>query len=279
MQSILSIQSHVVFGYVGNKAATYPLQSMGFDVWPINTVQFSNHTGYGKWDGEIFSKDHILSLVDGIFKIGQVNKCVAVLTGYMGSKEICYAIKDIVLKLKNANKNIIYLCDPVIGGKNCYVKSEILDFFKNELMADIITPNQNEAEILSGILINSAQDLIKVADFFHKRMIKIVIITGIKFENDGDLYVFASDESFNYLIKTKEYKSSVSINGTGDLFSSTFLGAYINYRNTSIAMQYATYYLQSAINATILSEERELQVLSVKYDKIPESLLPEIICV
>jgi pyridoxine kinase len=122
MDSILSIQSHVVYGYVGNKAATYPLQSMGFDVWPINTVQFSNHTGYRKWQGKIFSAEQIIKLVDGIFDIGQQHKCKAILSGYMGSSEICNAVSQIVQKFKNFNKNIIYLCDPVIGNNNCYVK-------------------------------------------------------------------------------------------------------------------------------------------------------------
>jgi pyridoxine kinase len=101
MKSILSIQSHVAYGYAGNKAAVFPLQSIGFDVWPINTVQFSNHTGYGKWKGEIFSKEHILSLVDGIFEINQAHKCQAVLTGYMGSMEICEANQEIVERFRN----------------------------------------------------------------------------------------------------------------------------------------------------------------------------------
>ena len=78
MKSILSIQSHVAYGYVGNKAAVYPLQSLGFDVWPVHTVQFSNHTGYGKWQGEVFSKEHILGLVNGLFDIGQAHQCTAI---------------------------------------------------------------------------------------------------------------------------------------------------------------------------------------------------------
>lgn len=61
--NILSIQSHVAYGYVGNRAATFPLQRLGFDVWAVNTVQFSNHTGYGAWKGEAFSPAHVRAVI------------------------------------------------------------------------------------------------------------------------------------------------------------------------------------------------------------------------
>ncbi|MBM4210982.1 MAG: pyridoxal kinase [Gammaproteobacteria bacterium] len=277
MKSILSIQSHVTYGYVGNKAAVYPLQTIGFDVWPINTVQFSNHTGYGKWQGEIFSKEHIISLVDGIFDIGQAHKCTAILSGYMGSRAICEAVKEIVLKFKAINHNLIYLCDPVIGNNSCYVKPEVLDFFKNELSADIITPNQYEAEVLSGININTRQDLIAVAHYFHKLKIKIVVITGVKLGDDVNLDIFASDGQQSYIVTSPEYHFNIPISGTGDLFSSTFLGAYLQYNDIGLALQYATFYLQSAIEKTIEAGERELQVLAVEYKNVEQRLLPKII--
>jgi pyridoxine kinase len=277
MQSILLIQSHVVYGYVGNKAATYPLQTMGFDVWPINTVQFSNHTGYGKWQGEIFSKDHIIALVEGIFAIEQAHKCVAILTGYMGSGEICNVVQEIVQKFKQLNKKVIYLCDPVIGNNSCYVKPEVLEFFKQNLSADIITPNQYEAEILSGIKINKLEDLHSIVKYFQNLGIKIVVITGIKLNNDDNLSIFASDGKVNYLVKTPHYHANTPINGTGDLFSSTFLGTYLKHNDLATAVQYAAYYLQSAVKGTISLGERELQVLSVKYDSIKKRSLPKII--
>lgn len=276
MKCILSIQSHVTYGYVGNKAAVYPLQAMGFDVWPINTVQFSNHTGYGKWKGEILSKKQIVDLVDGIFDIEQAHKCTAILTGYMGSKELCEVVKQIVAKFKSINKEILYLCDPVIGNNSCYVKPEILDFFQNELCADIITPNQYEAEILSGIKIQSILDLQKSADYFHQLGIKIVVITGIKFAGNLNLHIFASDTNRCYITTTSEYLTEAPINGTGDLFSGVFLGSYLKHQDIAIALQHTVYYLQSAIMATIASNERELQVLSVDYKNIEKDKLPKV---
>lgn len=276
MDGILSIQSHVVYGYVGNKAATYPLQAMGFDVWPINTVQFSNHTGYGVWQGEIFAAEHIIKLVDGLFELGQQQKCKAILSGYMGSSQICNAVSQIVEKFKAENPNIIYLCDPVIGNTSCYVKPEVLDFFQNHLSADIITPNQYEAETLSGISITSKEDLKKVAHYFHNNGIKIVVITGVQFIGENGLKVFASDGINYFIIRTQEYQFPISINGTGDLFSSLLLGAYLKYHDLKTALRYATYYLQQALKATHQADARELQVLAVKYDTdIAHELLPD----
>ncbi|RZI45159.1 pyridoxal kinase [Rickettsiales endosymbiont of Peranema trichophorum] len=277
MKSILSIQSHVAYGYVGNKAATYPLQAMGFDVWPINTVQFSNHTGYPGWRGQVFSAEHIVDLVCGIFELGKAGRCQGILSGYMGSSAICYAVRSIVHKFKKLNSSVVYLCDPVIGDGCCYVRPEVLAFFQHHLRADIITPNQYEAEFLSGITIKHVEDLHKVSKYFHGLGVSIVIITGIRLEgDDGHLNVFASNGSSHYLIKTDEYKSNATINGTGDLFSSTFLGAYLKDNNIPAALQYAVSCLQSAVRATVASGTGELQVLSVNY-RDPAETLPEVI--
>jgi pyridoxine kinase len=276
MNSILSIQSHVAYGYVGNKAAVYPLQYMGYDVWPVNTVQFSNHTGYGKWQGEIFTAEHIKNVVKGIEDIGQAHKCKAILSGYMGSKEICEAVAVIAQHFKAINQDVLYLCDPVIGNNNCFVKPEVLDFFKERLMADIITPNQYEAEILSKIKITDISSLKNIAKYFHDRGIKIVIITGLNLSDvNNKLCVFISDVKTQYLLPTPEYHFSTPVNGTGDLFSSLYLGHYLQTQNVGLALQYTVYHLQKVLENTYELKERELQVLSVRYDRPKiETLLP-----
>lgn len=264
---ILSIQSHVVYGYVGNKAAVYPLQSMGYDTWPIHTVQFSNHTGYGKWHGEIFSANHIREIIAGLEELGVISKCNAVLSGYMGSAEICSVVQDTVKKLKNQNSNLIYLCDPVIGNNNCFVKPEVLDFFRTKLIADIITPNQFEAETLSGTQITDIRSLKFVANHFHGLGIKIVVITGIKSPGIAkNLSVFISDGTAEYIIRTDEYNFPVPINGTGDLFSAIYLGSYLAHNNSLLALQQTIYFMQQVLHNTFQLKEKELQVLSVKYD-------------
>lgn len=123
----------------GTKQLPSLLQSMGYDVWPVNTVQFSNHTGYGKWGGTIFSREHIKNIIQGIENLGVTNKCQAILSGYMGNSDICHEVLETVQKFKTKNANILYLCDPVIGNTSCFVKPEVLQFFKDHLQADIIT--------------------------------------------------------------------------------------------------------------------------------------------
>jgi pyridoxine kinase len=273
---ILSIQSHVSYGYVGNKAAVFPLQSMGFDVAPINTVQFSNHTGYGKWQGEIFSANHMMNIAKGIEDIGQASKCEAILSGYMGSKEICEAVQKIVKRYRSINPNLLYLCDPVMGGKTCFVKLEVVDFFKRSLLADIITPNQYEAELLSNTEIKDIKSLKTVAKRFHENEIKIVVITGISIPELPDtLYVFVSDNKNQYIIKTNAYDFPTPINGTGDLLSALFLGYYLKVKEIARAIQYSIYFMQKVLENTYSIKETELQVLSEKYqietiDNIPE---------
>ena len=263
---ILSIQSHVVYGYVGNKAATYPLQSLGFDVWPINTVQFSSHTGYKNWCGEISSREHVSKLINAIEGLGLVPKCKAILSGYMGSEDICLEVVETVRKFKVKNDKILYLCDPVIGNQHCYVKPEVLNFFKTNLSADIITPNQFEAEILSGIKIEDIKSLKAVADYFHKLGVLIVVVTGIKEIKDCNLGIFVSDKVNYNIIDVKEYNSLIQINGTGDLFSAVFLGTYLATSNALMSAKNAAYYVDLVIRNTCAIGSRELQVISTKYD-------------
>lgn len=237
---------------------------MGYDVWPINTVQFSTHTGYNNWKGEIFARQHIRNLIDALLELNLANKCEAILSGYMGSEDTCQEVYETVKRFKKENQNVLYLCDPVIGNINCFVKPEVLDFFKNNLNADIITPNQFEAETLSGFKITNINSLKKAADYFHNLGIKIVVITGVSFE--ADLNIFVSNEDEQYLIPIEELTFKTPVNGTGDLFSATFLGSYLSTRNALKAALNATYYMNLIVKNTFESGEKELQVLSSHYE-------------
>lgn len=265
--AILSIQSHVAYGYVGNKAAVYPLQSMGYDVWPVNTVQFSNHTGYGQWQGEIFSKEHIHQVILGLEALNLIPSCEAILSGYMGSEEICQEVAATVKHFKIHNPALLYLCDPVIGNQHCFVKPEVLEFFKQHLVADIITPNQYEAETLSGISIKTIEDLKTVAQFFHHKGVRVVIITGVKLEDFGrdKLHIYGGESNQHYLLAAKEYTFPVPPSGTGDLFSAVFLGSYLAYRNLEHALRRSVDLMNRVLAKTAASGGRELKVLDVDY--------------
>ena len=115
MKNILAIQSHVVFGHAGNSAAEFPMRRLGANVWPLNTVQFSNHTQYGKWTGCVMPPSHLTEIVQGIADIDKLQTCDAVLSGYLGSAEQGEHILGIVRQVKAANPAAKYFCDPVMG--------------------------------------------------------------------------------------------------------------------------------------------------------------------
>jgi pyridoxine kinase len=242
------------------------LQSLGYDVWQVNTVQFSNHTGYGKWRGSVFSKEHVRDIIMGIEELGVSNHCSAILSGYMGSAEICEEVYNTVARFKAANTDLIYLCDPVVGGNDsCYVSPDVLAFYKQRLLADIITPNQYEASVLSGINITDTSTLKAAAQHFHLRGIKIVIITGLRLsDSSAAQLVWTSEGDSTYLIETKKLDFSCLINGTGDLFSALYLGSYLRSKNVSLALQHAVYYTEKVLHNTY--GHKELQVTSLHYD-------------
>jgi pyridoxine kinase len=152
--NILSIQSWVAYGHVGNASAAFPLQRLGAEVWAVNTVQFSNHTGYGAWTGQVFTGEQVSSLIDGIEARGALPRCDAVLSGYMGDAGIGTAILDAVARVRTLNPAAVYCCDPVIGdeAEGVYVRRDIPGFMRDRAVpaADLATPNLFELEHLTG---------------------------------------------------------------------------------------------------------------------------------
>eukprot|EP00824_Muranothrix_gubernata_P007585 TRINITY_DN19649_c0_g1_i1.p2 TRINITY_DN19649_c0_g1~~TRINITY_DN19649_c0_g1_i1.p2 ORF type:complete len:247 (+),score=37.48 TRINITY_DN19649_c0_g1_i1:70-810(+) len=191
---VLSIQSHVVSGYVGNKSAVFPLQLLGFDVDPVNSVQFSNHTGYASWRGEILDGATLWDLVEGM-ETHDLLRQTHVLTGYVGSPSFLRTIARIVEKLERQQPNLVYVCDPVLGDEGkLYVPKELVGIYREELFphATIITPNQFEAEQLTGISIHSQEDALRACDKLHQMGPKTVFITSTSIATDESLVFFCS---------------------------------------------------------------------------------------
>jgi pyridoxal kinase len=187
---VLSIQSHVVSGYVGNKAAVFPLQLLGFDVDVINSVQFSNHTGYpNKWEGDVLDGSQLDALLNGLERNDLLKKTDYLLTGYIGSESFLRAILRVLRTLKKYNSNIRYVCDPVFGddGK-LYVPAELVDIYRTEVipLANVITPNQFEVEQLTGVTIKSMEDAMIAVNALHDTGPEIVIITSMILQDKQD---------------------------------------------------------------------------------------------
>src|SRR5438105_12430449 len=161
--NILSIQSWVAYGHVGNAAAVFPMQRLGHDVWAVNTLQFSNHPGYGAFRGQVFPADAVREVVNGIADRGLLPSCDAVLSGYLGDPAVGGVVLDTVMMVKSANPNALYCCDPVIGdtGPGIYVREGIPEFMRTRALpeADIVTPNLFELLQLAG---RQAHSLIEI---------------------------------------------------------------------------------------------------------------------
>ena len=225
--NILSIQSWVAYGHVGNASALFPLQRLGAEVWAVNTVQFSNHTGYGDWTGDVFSGAQIARLIDGIAARGALARCDAVLSGYMGDMTIGTTILDAVRRVKAANPAAVYCCDPVIGDDDTqiYVRPGIPEFIRDHALpaADITTPNLFELRQLTGLPCDTLAGIKQAAAQLHALGPRTVLVTSVRTEQTPDdaIDMLASEAGQSYLLRTPLLP--LLLNGAGDALAALFL--------------------------------------------------------
>src|ERR1700721_2693491 len=202
--NILSIQSHVAYGHVGNSAAVFALQRLGCEVWPVHTVQFSNHTGYGAWKGEVFSAGMIDEVVAGIADRGVLASCDGVLSGYVGSLDAGAAILGAVDKVRAANPAAAYCCDPVIGNcaRGVFVRPGITEFFRDRAVpaAQIVTPNHFELDRLAGRDTADMAQVTAAIAALHARGPHAILVTSVVASETpaGHVDVVASDGAALY---------------------------------------------------------------------------------
>lgn len=224
--NVLSIQSWVSYGHVGNASAVFPMQRLGHEVWAIHTVQFSNHTGYGAWKGRVYDGPMIEELVEGMADRGVLGRCDGVLSGYMGSPDIGTAILQAVSRVRAANSAALYCCDPVIGdvGRGIFVRPGIPEFMRDQAVpaADIITPNQFELEYLSGRTITTLADAVAAVEAVRARGPKTVMVTSLVTEDTpaDALDLLACGPKGRFRLRTP--KLGVSVNGAGDAIAALF---------------------------------------------------------
>lgn len=265
--AILSIQSHVAYGHVGNRAAIFPLERMGYETWPINTVQFSNHSGYPSWTGEVFTPSHLSLVWSGVKAACALGECEAVLSGYMGAAEIGHFILEAVDDVKSANPQALYCCDPVIGdyGKGVFVRDGIADFIRGHALrlADIVTPNQFEAELLSGAAIAGIDDAKRACDAIHRLGPSVVLITSFKPQDrDASISMLLSCDTGFYSVTTPELPLDPPLGGAGDLTAALFLGHYLPARDAVEALELMTDSIFSVFEKTFAQGRRELCLVS-----------------
>ncbi|KAI4388934.1 hypothetical protein MLD38_001220 [Melastoma candidum] len=253
---VLSIQSHTVQGYVGNKSAVFPLQLLGYDVDPINSVQFSNHTGYPTFKGQILNGQQLCDIVEGL-EANDLLYYTHLLTGYIGSVSFLDTVLEVVKKLRSVNPKLAYVCDPVMGddGK-LYVPRELINVYREKVVpvASMLTPNQFEAELLTDSRIVSETDGREACNKLHEAGPSKVVITSINI--NGNLLLIGSHlkekglapEQFKILIP----KIPAYFTGTGDLMTALLLGWSNKYPdNLDKAAELAVCSLQAVIQRTV----------------------------
>lgn len=251
---VLSIQSHVVAGYVGNKSATFPLQVLGFEVDPINSVQFSNHTGYGVWKGQVLLKADLEDLVKGLSQ-NNLDNYSHILTGYIRDAGFLEKVGEVVKQFRKVNPSLVYVCDPVMGdhGK-LYVPKELIPVYKKEIvpLANIITPNQFELEVLAERTVRSLDDALRAIECVHEMGVEIVFLSSSDLVSDNQLLAIVSRRSgdLRKVFKMTIPRLPASFTGTGDLTAALFLAWYSKTQDLQVSMENTVATLQAVIKRT-----------------------------
>jgi pyridoxine kinase len=229
--NILSIHSHVSYGHVGNSVAVFAMQRLGAEVWPVNTVAFSNHPGHGGLTGRVMEPAEVSSLIEGIAKLGAFARCDGVLSGYLGAAGTGAVVLGAVAAVRKANPRAVFCCDPVIGdiGPGLYVRAGLPEFMRDEAMplADIVTPNQFELEYLTGEKISTRDDLLAALAQLHGRGPRIILVTSVvtKPMPMASIDLVASDGRVVHFARTPRFGRD--FNGAGDALAALFLVHYL----------------------------------------------------
>lgn len=263
--NILSIQSHVSYGHVGNSAAVFPLQRIGHEVWPVHTVNFSNHTGYGQWGGELIPAAQVRNVIDGMEQRGAFGRIDAILSGYQGGSDIADVIVDAVARIKEANPQAVYACDPVMGNakSGCFVSDLIPPLLRDKVVpvADIITPNQFELEYLTGVPAHDTASTLEAIAAAQEMGPNTVLVTSVRRpETPADaIEMIAANEQGAWLVRTPfiDFKR----NGSGDVTAALFTGHYIREHNAADALARTTSSVFDLIETTFKADSRELLII------------------
>ena len=266
--SILSIQSHVAYGHAGNSASVFPLQRLGRDVWPVMTVLFSNHTGYGDWRGPLVAAADVAEVIRGIEDRGVLPDCEAVLSGYQGAEDVGAVILDAVATVKGHNPDAVYCCDPVMGdvGRGMFVRPGIPEFMREQVVpaADLVTPNHFELDYLADTTTTTSEELLAAADAIRATGPSVVLVTSVIVDDTPDDRLDVVAVSAEGAWRTRTPRLSVSPQGAGDLTTAVFLANHLGGRPLDAVLAATTSSVFAVVEATEQSGRREMQIVQAQ---------------
>ncbi|MDF2579643.1 MAG: pyridoxal kinase [Microbacterium sp.] len=262
---VLSIQSAVAYGHVGNSAAVFPLQRIGVEVMPVYTVNFSNHTGYGAWGGPMISPDDVRAVIAGVEDRGAFPQIDVVLSGYQGGEGIADVILDTVARVKAANPDAVYACDPVMGNakSGCFVAPAIPVLLRERVVpaADIITPNQFELGFLTETDPSDLDSTLASVDAARAMGPRTVLVTSVERPErpEGTIEMLAADDTGAWIVRTPHIP--MKANGSGDVTAALFTAHYRSTGSAAEALARTTSSVFDLLTRTHESGERELQLV------------------
>ncbi|WP_423821196.1 pyridoxal kinase PdxY [Salinisphaera sp. SPP-AMP-43] len=277
MSDIISIQSHVAYGYVGNRAAVFPLQRLGWDVTAINTVQFSNHTGYGCFSGEVFSAEHVADVFDGLAGLTGLAGLAgvrALLTGYMGDQRTGAAVLDCLGRMRQANGHALYCCDPVMGdtGRGFFVRAGLPEWMRDQAVpaADIITPNQFELAWLAGLPVTTREQAITAAAALRAQGPQVVLVTSLVVEDSAAdrIAMLVDTAEGSWRVSTPLIAFETPPNGAGDFTAAMFLAGCLEHglagEGPAVALARTAAAVQILFERTHAAGRRELALIAAQ---------------
>jgi pyridoxine kinase len=266
--AILSIQSSVAYGHVGNSAVAFPLMRMGVEVWPVNTVHFSNHSGYETWRGPVLTARDISEVVRGLDERGVLSRCDAVLSGYQGGVDVAEVILESVALVKARNPAAIYCCDPVIGDvdRGIFVRPGVPELIRDRVVpaAQIITPNAYELQVLTGRKTSGLADVLAAAEAARASGPEVVLVTSVRHPQ-------AAPDTIDMVLVTADGAWSVTtpnlpqaFNGAGDLTAALFLAQLLDSGDGPAALARTAGSVFGVLAATAAAGQRELQLVAAQ---------------
>ena len=269
--TVISIQSQVAYGHVGNSAAVFPLQMHGIDVMAVPTTLLSNRPGYPTIRGRVLDAQLVADLLLGIEERGAVDRCRMILSGYLGSPEIAAVVADFVARARARNPSLLYCCDPVLGDRDrgLFVQAAIPPLVHDRLcpLADILTPNHFEFEYLVGAKTRTtakaatSSEVIAQAQTLLARGPSTVVITSTELSDtpDGEIETLAVERSQSWRVRTP--RLPINPSGTGDLFAALFAAARVHGAGTRDALGHAASAIFAVLERTAISGTEEMRIV------------------
>lgn len=264
MIDVISIQSQVVYGHVGNSAAVFPMQAKGLEVAAIPTALLSNHPHYPTMHGKVLEPDLVKGLLRGVEERRLVETAKVIVTGYLGSVENGTVVAEFVARALKRNPKLVYVCDPVMGDDDLgiFVKEGLIKLFRERLtlMAAIVTPNQFELELLAGNKARSAAGLDEAMHILARRGTGAAAVTGCVLDDTPVQSVETAVWTPNGLTRTCIPRLPIRPCGTGDLFTALMIARLCDGCDLHEAGAGATEEILAILRRTEAAGSQEMQI-------------------